>query len=576
MVERFNHDVVVVGGGAAGLRAAIAAASLSEKLSVAIVSKVYPMRSHTVSAEGGMAAVLKEYDSMELHALDTIKGSDYLADQDAVETFVREAPVEVIQLEHWGCPWTREADGKLAARAFGGMSVKRTLFAADKTGFHLLHTLFQTTLKYQNIIRYDEWFVTSIVVEENVSKGVVALDLKSGEVALIVSPAVVVATGGAGRLYQFTTNAAIKTGDGMAMAYRAGAALKDMEFIQFHPTALPGSGILITEASRGEGGYLLNKDGDRFLKRYAPEKMELGPRDILSRAITTEIREGRGLDGPFGSYVLLDLRHLGKKTIETRLPFVEELARTYAAIDPVKEPIPVRPAVHYTMGGVHTDFDGKTTIPGLFACGEAACVTINGANRLGSNSLSECLVFGRRAGVSAAMLAISRREKGSAPRDLLPRATGEYVHADSDRMYAILKRESGEERLADLRNELQSLMDAQVGIFRDGEGLKEALGKIRDLRSRSLSVKIEDRGLVFNSELTAMYELDFMIDVAETIAHSALMRQESRGAHYRTDFQNRDDRNYLFHQLVLWGAEGPRVEMLGVRITRWQPAERRY
>jgi len=576
MVERFNHDVVVVGGGAAGLRAAIAAASLSDKLSVAIISKVYPMRSHTVSAEGGMAAVLKEYDSMDLHATDTIKGSDYLADQDAVEVFVREAPSEVIQLEHWGCPWSREEDGKLAARAFGGMSVKRTLFAADKTGFHLLHTLFQTTLKYQNILRYDEWFVTSIVVEENVSKGVVALDLKSGELALLASPAVVVATGGAGRLYQFTTNAAIKTGDGMAMAFRAGAALKDMEFIQFHPTALPGSGILITEASRGEGGYLVNKDGERFLKRYTPEKMELGPRDILSREIVSEIREGRGLEGPDGSYVLLDLRHLGKEVLRTRLPFVEELSRTYAAIDPASEPIPVRPAVHYTMGGIHTDLDGKTSLPGLYACGEAACVTINGANRLGSNSLSECLVFGRRAGVSAALLALSRRESGGTLKDLLRRATGEYVYPDTDRMYSILKRESGGERISELRNELQSLMETQVGIFRDGAGLRDALRDLGDMRSRLWSVKIDDRGLTFNAELTAMYELEFMLDVAETVAHSALLREESRGAHYRSDFQKRDDTNFLCHHLVFRSAGEARFERLGVRITRWQPAERRY
>ncbi len=576
MLERFNHDVAIIGGGAAGLRAAIAASSLSEKLSIAIISKVYPMRSHTVSAEGGTAAVLREYDSLESHALDTIKGSDYLADQDAVELFVNEAPREVIQLEHWGCPWSRDPDGKLASRAFGGMSVKRTLFAADKTGFHLLHTLFQHSLKYHNIKRYDEWFALSLVIEEGVAKGLVALDLKTGDFALIASRAVIIATGGAGRAYRFTTNAAIKTGDGMALAYRAGAALKDMEFIQFHPTALLDTGILITEAARGEGGYLLNKAGERFLKRYTPERMELGPRDILSRALTTEIREGRGFEGPSGGYVVLDLRHLGEELIDSKLPFVRELARNYAGLDPVNEPIPVRPAVHYTMGGVHTDVDGKTTIPGLYACGEAACVTINGANRLGSNSLSECLVFGRRAGEDAAKFSLSWKEKGHTLQELVPRATGEYVYTHSDRLQSLLRRESAEERVSELRSRLQFLMDDKVGIFRDGQGIQAALSEIRDLRSRLREAKVEDKGLVFNTGLVAFYELEFMLDVAEAIAHSALIREESRGAHFRTDFPKRDDANFLVHHLLYYSAAEPKAERIAVRVTKWQPAERKY
>jgi succinate dehydrogenase/fumarate reductase flavoprotein subunit len=576
MLDRFEYDVAIVGGGAAGLRAAIAAANHDEKLRIGLLSKVYPMRSHTVSAEGGTAAVLREDDSFDLHALDTIKGSDYLADQDAVETFVREAPSEVIQMEHWGCPWSRDSDGKIAVRAFGGMSVKRTCYAADKTGFHLLHTLFQHSLKYPSIERHDEWFVTSLVVEGGVIKGLVALDLRTRELALVASSAVIIATGGAGRLYQFTTNAVIKTGDGMAMAYRSGAPLKDMEFIQFHPTALPGTGILITEAARGEGGYLLNKDNERFLKRYTPEKMELGPRDILSRALTTEIREGRGIDGPFGSYLLLDLRHLGEGVIDSKLPFVRELAQNYGGIDPVSEPIPVRPAQHYTMGGVHTDVNGRTPIPGLYACGEAACVSINGANRLGSNSLSECLVFGRRAGLEAAQFALTRKESGHKPSSGFVLSAGEYVYKDGDRIQALLKREGGGERLPELRGQLQSLMDSRVGIFRDREGLEEARKQIALLRDRMRSVALEDKGSVYNMELIEALELGFMLELADVVAYSALMREESRGAHFRTDFPSRDDQGFLIHQLVYYTSDGPSVKPATVPITRWQPAERKY
>ena len=576
MVEKFSHDIAIVGAGAAGLRAAIAAATFSDKLSIGLLSKVYPMRSHTVSAEGGTAAVLKDYDSMDLHALDTIKGSDYLADQDAVELFVREAPSEVIQLEHWGCPWSREEGGKLAARAFGGMSVKRTLFAADKTGFHLLHTLLQHSLKYPSIVRYDEWFVLSLAVEGGAVKGLVALDLRTSELAFVSASAVIVATGGAGRLYQFTTNGVIKTGDGMAIAYRAGVPLKDMEFIQFHPTALPGTGILITEASRGEGGYLKNKDGERFLSRYTPEKMELGPRDILSRALVQEIREGRGFEGPFGAYLLLDLRHLGEEVIDSRLPFVRELALNYAKIDPVNEPIPVRPAQHYTMGGIHTDVNGRTPLPGVYSCGEAACVTINGANRLGSNSLSECLVFGKRAGQDAASFALSRREKGHNPGGDRPVSSKQYVSLAEEGMNSLLKKEGGQERLAEIREGLQSLMETKVGIFRESKGLREALREIRELKGRLLSAKVDDRGRTFNMELVHAFELDFMLDVAEAVAHSALTREESRGAHFRTDFPRRDDTSFLVHQLSYHTPQGPRLEKLAVNLTRWQPTERKY
>src|SRR6187551_1903731 len=406
-----SHDVVLVGGGGAGLRAAIAIAETNPRLSVAVVSKVYPMRSHTVSAEGGAAGAIAADDSLDEHAYDTISGGDWMSDQDAVEAFVKEAPQELMRLEHWGCPWSRESDGHIAVRPFGGMKKMRTWFAADKTGFHLLHTLFQTSLKYNRIARYDEWFVTKLLVDEGRVQGVVAIELMSGKVEAITASAVIICTGGCGRVFPFTTNAAIKNGDGMALAYRAGAPLKDMEFVQYHPTGLPFTGILITEATRAEGGWLLNKDGYRYLQDYdlgtpTPEptlrSMELGPRDRLSQAFVHEAEKGRTLDSEWGPIVHLDLRHLGEKLIDTKLPFVRELCLKYERIDPVTELIPVRPVVHYMMGGVHTDINGATPIEGLFAAGETACVTINGANRLGSNSLPECLVFGARAGKAAA------------------------------------------------------------------------------------------------------------------------------------------------------------------------------
>jgi len=569
-VDSTTFDVIVVGGGAAGLRAAIAAVDADPKIRVGVVSKVYPMRSHTVSAEGGTAAVLRDYDNFDLHAFDTIKGSDYLADQDAVEFFAKQCPEEVIRLEHWGCPWSRDPDGKIAQRAFGGMSVKRTVFAADKVGFHILHTLFQTTMKYERIERLDEWFVTSLILEDGAVAGVVALDLRGGELARIGAKAVVLATGGCGRVYEFTTNGFIKTGDGMALAYRAGVPLKDMEFVQFHPTALPGTGILITEAARGEGGYLINKDGERFLKRYVPAKMELGPRDILSRSIMAEIREGRSFKGPYGDYVGLDLRHLGEETIDRKLPMVRELVETYVGIDPVHELIPVRPGQHYMMGGIHTNVRGETSLPGLYAVGEVACVSMNGANRLGSNSLSECLVFGAATGQAAAVYAKKKGwPSGSAGREALK--------AEEFRIFdGLLAREGGSETVAGLRVEMQLLMERTVGIYRDEAGLNEACARLAKLRDRFSNVAVGDRDRVFNTALTAVLELDFMLDVAAAIAHSALPRQESRGAHSRLDFPDRDDERFLRHTLVSRTKDAPRIEYAPVTITRWQPAARVY
>jgi fumarate reductase flavoprotein subunit len=569
-MDIINHDVVIVGGGAAGLRAAIAAAEGGDRLSVALVSKVYPMRSHTVSAEGGAAAVLREDDSPEGHAYDTIKGSDYLADQDVVETFVALAPEELIQMEHWGCPWSRDPDGRVSVRPFGGMTTWRTLFASDKTGFHMLHTLFQTSLKYPGIVRYDEQFVTSLLMEDGRCVGLTAIDAVTGDMRALTARAVILAAGGAGRVFPFTTNAMICTGDGMALAYRAGAPLADMEFVQYHPTGLPGTGILITEAARGEGGYLLNKDGERFLERYVPGKMELGPRDLLARAIMSEFEAGRGIEGPYGLYINLDLRHLGEATIDAKLPFVRELAHNYVGIDPVHDPIPVRPVVHYYMGGVHTDVDGATAIPGLYAAGECANEGLNGANRLGSNSLTECLVFGYRAAVAAARHALGAP---AVPANPVSAAAG-----DEERriIQTYLRPANGGERIAGIRDALQHTMESGCGVYRTGESLQKTCDEVEALRERYQRVRLDDHSRVFNTELFAALELGFLIDVAETTSHAALAREESRGAHARLDFPARDDTRYLAHSMAYRTEGRPRIEYLPVRITKWQPQERTY
>jgi succinate dehydrogenase/fumarate reductase flavoprotein subunit len=570
-VERTSFDLVIVGGGAAGLRAAIAAAEADLDLTIGLVSKVYPMRSHTVSAEGGTAAVLRDYDSFDMHALDTIKGSDFLADQDAVEFFVARCPEEIIRLEHWGCPWSRDEDGRVSQRAFGGMSVKRTVYAADKVGFHILHTLFQTSIKYEQIHRFDEYYATSLIVDGGACAGVTAMDLRRGSMVAIQGKATILATGGCGRVYEFTTNGFIKTGDGMALAYRAGVPLKDMEMVQFHPTCLPGTGILITEAARGEGGYLINKDGERYMERYLPGKMELGPRDILSRAMIQEMKAGRAFEGPHGLYLGLDLRHLGERKIEERIPMVRELVEKYMGLDPVHELIPVRPGQHYIMGGVATNGKGETSLPGLYAVGETACVSINGANRLGSNSLSECLVFGAACGLAAVDFV---KKKASYPRGAAAR---EALKKEEARVFdGLLGREWGKETVAGIRVEMQQLMERDVGIFRDDAALTTATGMLAKLRDRFASVGIADKERVFNTELTAVLELDFMLDVAATIAHSALLRRESRGAHSRTDFPQRDDANFLKHSLAFRSDGPPRIDYLPVTITKWQPVERKY
>jgi fumarate reductase flavoprotein subunit len=561
------------------LRAAIAIAETDPRLSIAVVSKVYPMRSHTVSAEGGAAAVVRSDDSLDEHAYDTISGGDWLCDQDAVEAFVKEAPEEMMRLEHLGCPWSREPDGRIAVRPFGGMKKMRTWFAADKTGFHMLHTLFQTSLKYRRVERYDECFVTKLLVEDGRVQGVVAVELMSGQVRAVFAKAVILCTGGCGRVFPFTTNANIKNGDGMALAYRAGAPLKDMEFVQYHPTGLPFTGILITEAARAEGGWLLNKDGYRYLQDYnlgTPQpkpvlrSMELGPRDRLSQAFVKEMEKDRTIEGPYGPVVHLDLRHLGEKVITTKLPFVRELCLKYQNIDPITEMIPVRPVVHYMMGGVHTDINGATPLAGLYAAGEAACVSINGANRLGSNSLPELLVFGARAGQVASAFAASQPE---ASPSVLAQAVDEQRRLERE----FLHKTDGREKIAVLREEMQLIMEGSAGIYRSGTALSEAAGKLRQLQERFRSVALQDHSRTFNTELTAALELSFMLDVAETIVQSALRREESRGAHQRTDFPGRDDQHYLAHSLALRNADGScRIDYLPVTITRWPPGERVY
>jgi fumarate reductase flavoprotein subunit len=578
-VDTITSDIAIIGAGGAGLRAAIALAESAPALRIALISKVYPMRSHTCAAEGGAAGVIKSDDSLDLHFDDTVGGGDWLSDQDAVEAFIREAPRELVQLEHWGCPWSREADGSVAVRPFGGMKKQRTWFAADKSGFHILHTLFQTSLRFDAIRRFDEYYATELLVEDGRCAGFVAIEMRSGQMRCFSARAVIIAGGGAGRIFPFTTNGAIKTGDGMALAYRAGVPLKDMEFVQYHPTGLPSTGTLLTEACRGEGGVLLNKDGRRFLQDYGmgPETplgqpvlktMELGPRDRVSQAFWHEQRAGRAVATQWGDAMLLDMRHLGEKKINERLPLVRDMSISYMGVDPVTDPVPVRPVVHYMMGGIHTDINAATPLPGLYAAGECACVSINGANRLGSNSLTELLVFGRRAAQSA----IAYVGQGGRLAD-----GAALADAAQARLRELLQRTGGTETVAGLRKEMMQTMEEHAGIYRSGEGLAAACAKLAGLRRRYTKIELHDKTNVYNTDLLQALELGSMLDCAEAVVQSALARKESRGAHQRLDFTGRDDENFLRHSLAYFHpAQPPRIDYRDVVITRSQPGVRDY
>lgn len=566
-MEKYAYDIVIVGAGIAGLRAAIAAAEINDKLDIAVISKLHPLRSHSVCAQGGTAAVMGEKDSYDLHAFDTIKGADYLADQDAVEFFVKRAAREIILTEHWGLPWSRTEEGKLIQRPFGGHSVPRACFAADMTGFHEMHTLFGKATSYQNVNFYDEWFVTSLIVEDNTAAGLTAIELKTGDMHAFKAKAIIMATGGHERMYEFTTFSHTTTGDGMAMAYRAGAPLEDLEFIQFHPTGLVPQGVLITEGARGEGGYLLNAKGERFMKRYAPERMELAPRDVISRAEQTEILEGRGLEGPYGLYIALDLRHLGEEKINERLPLIRDVAIKLGGVDPVKEPIPIRPAAHYSMGGIKANVKTETPIAGLYAAGECSCISIHGANRLGTNSTAECLVFGAVAGEEAAKQVSSKSFK---------EFPSEKLALEEKRIYDQILGREGDERVPVLRDRMRRVMNDKVWIFRTGDQLQGALKEIRELKQRFVHIRVEDKSSAFNTGLTSALQLDFMLDLAEVTIVSALARTESRGAHSRRDYPKRDDENWLKHTLAYYTKDGPRLEYIPVTITKWPPAARTY
>ena len=579
-MEIFKTDVAIVGAGGAGLRAAIAAAAADPSLGIALISKVFPMRSHTVAAEGGAAAVTQPHDSLAAHFHDTVAGGDWLCEQDVVEYFVAHSHEAMVQMEHWGCPWSRLPDGHANVRAFGGMAVERTWFAADRTGFHMLHTLFQTSMKYPSIRRFDEHFCVDLVVAEGRVQGVVAIEIATGEFRLIQAKAMIIATGGACRVFRENSNGGIVTGDGMALAYRHGVPLRDMEFVQYHPTCMPGTGLLFTEACRGEGGFLLNKDGYRYLQDYGlgpaeptprNKAMELGPRDRLSQAYWHEKQKGRTIDGPHGAVVLLDLRHLGEKKLRERLPQIYELAVEFLGVDPAKAPIPVLPAAHYTMGGITADGRTASPLPGLYSAGECSSVGIHGANRLGSNSLTELIVFGKVAGVEAAAYAKTVAHGDAA-------ALGTLADEVQGRAVSVVARHDGAERIATLRREMAKSMEDGCGIYRTAATMKATCDKIAELKQRNRRVQVDDHSRAWNTDWLLAIELGYQLDVAEAMAHSALERRESRGSHQRLDgYEQRDDLNFLKHSLAHYnGDDAPRIEYGPVKITTSPPGTRAY
>lgn len=570
MTDTITHDVLIIGSGIAGLRAAIEASRISNgNLSIGVISKVHAMRSHSVCAQGGTAAVLHpdRGDSLEGHIFDTVKGSDYLADQDAVERLVSIAPQEIYQLEHLGMPWSRDGDGRIAQRAFGGHSYARATFASDRVGFYEMQTLYDTCLSYPNVEFYHEWFVTGLLVDNEGFHGATAIELRTGTFNAFKAKAGVIATGGAGRLYAFATYSHTSTPDGLAMVYRAGIPLKNMEFVQFHPTGLVPSGVLITEGARGDGGILVNKDGERFMKKYAPEKLELGPRDIVARAIAREIQEGRGFRDESGlEYVHLDIRHLGAEKIKERLSDIREICIKLRGVDPIEGLIPVRYVCHFTMGGIHANIDGTTPVKGLWAAGEAACITVNGANRLGTNSTATCLVWGKLTGQAAAEYAMQHHSTD------FPQQT---VASEENRIYDGIFRGEGRENPYDVKQELQATMDEHANVYRTSQGLGEALRKIRALKQRAYQ-HVEDKAPEYNMNFVNVLELQSMLEVAEVVLLGAYARTESRGAHFRLDYPKRDDEHWLKHTLAYVTPDGPRLDYSPVTITRYQPKERTY
>ena len=556
-----EHDVLVIGGGLAGLRAALAAGS--NGVDVAVITKVHPVRSHSNAAQGGINAALTDRgDSWEEHAFETVKGSDYLGDQDAIEVLCQEAGQAIIEQEHMGVIFSRDETGHLGTRAFGGQQRARTFFVADFTGQAMLHVMYEQMVKAAVRV-YEEWFVTSLIIEDGECHGVVALEMMTGVLQIIKAKAVIMAAGGLGRLYEPTTNALICTGDGMALSYRAGAPLMDMEMVQYHPTTLKSNGVLITEAARGEGAYLINAKGERFMEKYAPNMMELASRDVVSRAEQTEINEGRDVDG----CVLLDLRHLGREKIHERLQYINEVSMDFLGIDLAEQPVPIRPGMHYQMGGVKTDVDGATAVPGLYAAGECACVSVHGGNRLGANSLLDTIVFGRRSGEAAAIYSREKRDR-SIPESRLSQ--------DEDHLKEVMARKDNGDTPAKIRLDMGSTMNDYVAVFRTTEGMETAREKLRSLNDRYQRVPVQDKGRVFNTNVIFAIELGFMLDCAETIVVSALERKESRGAHFRLEYPQRDDENWLKHISVRHTPDGPRLEYTPVTITQWQPQIRSY
>ncbi len=572
MTETLSYDILIVGSGLAGLRAAITAASKNKNLKIAVLSKVQVMRSHSVSAEGGTAAVLyeNEGDNIESHIYDTIKGSDFLADQDVAERLVNAVPSEIIQLDRWGMPWSRRDNGRIDQRKFGGYSFPRATYAQDKVGFYEMQTLYDTCLKYDNIFFFNECFCTSILHEANTFQGFTCIEMKNGNFIKVVAPSGIICTGGAGRIYSFSTYAYSSTPDGLDMAYRAGMALKDMEFVQFHPTGILPSGILITEGARGEGGYLINSEGERFMKNYAGEKLELAPRDVVSRSMITEIQAGRGFKHITGADCLkLDLTHLGAERIKEKLAGIREIGIKFSGIDVIDEPIEVRPVCHYMMGGIHSNVDGATEFNGLWVAGEASCNSTHGANRLGANSTSECLVWGAITGELAANHALSEK-------NTIPSTDNHQFLMEEKRIYDGIFRGRGDANPYEIRKNLTDTMDERSHVYRNENDLIEGLKRIRTLKSLSWK-HVDDQAKEYNTNFINVMEIDSMMRVAEIVLMGAINRRESRGAHARIDYPNRDDNNFLKHTLAYYnGDREPRMEWHPVVFTRYAPVERKY